>query len=117
MKTVFFFSSRRRHTRCYRDWSSDVCSSDLAVCGIYNVGTGNARSFRDMILTMFEALGRPAKIDYVEMPPAIQASYQYFTQAPVENLRRAGYPGQFAPLEHSVRDYVTNYLDAGDRYR
>jgi ADP-L-glycero-D-manno-heptose 6-epimerase len=51
------------------------------------------------------------------MPPAIQASYQYFTQAPIENLRRTGYPGQFAPLEHSVRDYVTDYLDAADRYR
>src|SRR5206468_5669791 len=77
------------------DWLIDT----PAVCGIYNVGTGNARSFRDMMLAMFEALGRPAKIEYVEMPPAIQGSYQYFTQAPVENLRRAGYPGQFAPLE------------------
>ena len=88
-----------------------------AVCGIYNVGSGTARSFREMMVAMFEALGRAPNIDYVEMPPAIQASYQYFTQAPVENLRRAGYPGQFAPLEQSVRDYVTNYLDAGDRYR
>ena len=70
-----------------------------------------------MILAMFVALGRLPNIDYVEMPPAIQASYQYFTQAPVESLRRAGYAGQFPPLEHSVRDYVTNYLDAGDRYR
>ena len=95
------------------DWLLDT----PAVCGIYNVGTGTARSFRDMMIAMFEALGRPPNIDYVEMPPAIQGAYQYFTQAPVENLRRAGYPGQFAPLEHSVRDYVTNYLDAGDRYR
>ncbi len=88
-----------------------------AVCGIYNVGSGTARSFREMMVAMFEALGRAPNIDYVEMPPSIQASYQYFTQAPVENLRRAGYAGQFAPLEQSVRDYVTNYLDAGDRYR
>jgi len=88
-----------------------------AVCGIYNVGSGTARSFREMMVAMFDALGRAPNIDYVEMPPAIQASYQYFTQAPVENLRRAGYSGQFAPLEQSVRDYVTNYLDAGDRYR
>src|SRR5437763_1667899 len=95
------------------DWLIDT----PAVCGIYNVGTGNARSFRDMILAMFVALGRLPNIDYVEMPPAIQASYQYFTQAPVESLRRAGYAGQFPPLEHSVRGYVTNYLDAGDRYR
>jgi len=88
-----------------------------SVCGIFNVGTGAARSFRDMIVAMFEALGRTPNIDYVEMPPAIQASYQYFTQAPVEKLRGAGYAGQFAALEQSVRDYVTNYLDAGDRYR
>jgi ADP-L-glycero-D-manno-heptose 6-epimerase len=95
------------------DWLIDT----PAVSGIYNVGTGNSRSFREMILAMFEALGRAPKIDYIEIPPAIQASYQYFTQAPIENLRRAGYAGQFAPLEHSVRDYVTNYLDAADRYR
>jgi ADP-L-glycero-D-manno-heptose 6-epimerase len=95
------------------DWFIDT----PAVCGVYNVGTGTPRSFREMIVAMFEAMGREPKIDYVEMPPAIQASYQYFTQAPIENLRRAGYAGQFAPLEQSVRDYVTNYLDAGDRYR
>jgi ADP-L-glycero-D-manno-heptose 6-epimerase len=95
------------------DWLIDT----PAVCGIYNVGTGNAGSFREMILAMFESLGRAPKIDYIEMPQAIQAGYQYFTRAPIENLRRAGYPGQFAPLKHSVRDYVTNYLDAADRYR
>jgi ADP-L-glycero-D-manno-heptose 6-epimerase len=95
------------------DWLIDT----PAVCGIYNVGTGTPRSFREMILAMFEALGRAPKIDYIEMPPAIQANYQYFTEAPIDSLRRAGYAGQFPPLEQSVRDYVTNYLDAGDRYR
>jgi ADP-L-glycero-D-manno-heptose 6-epimerase len=95
------------------DWLIDT----PAVSGIFNVGTGIARSFRDMIVAMFDALGRPPKIDYIEMPPALQGSYQYFTQAELDHLRRAGYPGQFAPLEHSVRDYVTNYLDADDRYR
>ena len=88
-----------------------------AVSGIYNVGTGIARSFRDMIVAMFDALGQPPNIEYVEMPPAIQGAYQYFTQAPMDKLRRAGYPGQFTPLEHGVRDYVTNYLDAADPYR
>jgi ADP-L-glycero-D-manno-heptose 6-epimerase len=88
-----------------------------AVCGIYNVGTGVARSFREMIFIMFEGLGRAPKIEYVEMPEAIQASYQYRTQAPMDNLRRAGYGGQFAPLEQSVRHYVTEYLDSADRYR
>jgi ADP-L-glycero-D-manno-heptose 6-epimerase len=88
-----------------------------AVYGIYNVGTGIARSFRDMVVAMFDALGRPPKIEYVEMPPAIRGAYQYFTEAPMDKLRRAGYPGQFAPLEHSVRDYVKNYLEAADPYR
>jgi ADP-L-glycero-D-manno-heptose 6-epimerase len=88
-----------------------------AVCGIYNVGTGVARSFREMILIMFEGLGRAPKIEYVEMPAAIQASYQYRTQAPMDKLRRAGYGGQFAPLEQSVRHYVTEYLGRADRYR
>jgi ADP-L-glycero-D-manno-heptose 6-epimerase len=88
-----------------------------AVCGIYNVGSGVARSFREMIVAMFEALGRAPDIEYVEMPAAIRASYQYWTQAPIENLRRAGYGAPFAPLEQSVRHYVTKYLDTADRYR
>ena len=88
-----------------------------AVSGIFNVGTGAARSFRDLMAAMFAALGREPAIEYIEMPAAIRDSYQYFTQAETANLRRAGYNAAFAPLEDTVRRYVTHYLDRADRYR
>ena len=81
------------------------------VSGIFNVGTGKAESFRDMIGAMFKALGRPPNIDYIDMPEAIRGQYQYFTQSAVENLRRAGYNAGFTPLETAVGHYVTGYLD------
>ena len=56
-----------------------------AVSGIFNVGTGDARSFRDLVVAMFRALGKPANIEYIDMPPAIRGQYQYFTQAQIEN--------------------------------
>jgi ADP-L-glycero-D-manno-heptose 6-epimerase len=88
-----------------------------AVNGIFNVGTGKARSFRAMIAAMFAALGRKPNIEYVDMPEAIRAQYQYFTQAEVENLRRAGYNSGFTALEDAVGLYVTQFLDRADRYR
>jgi len=88
-----------------------------AVCGIFNVGTGEARSFRDLVTAIFAALGREPAIDYVPMPEAIRNSYQYFTQASVDNLRKAGYNAGFTPVEEGVRRYVTAYLDRPDRYR
>jgi len=87
------------------------------VSGLFNVGTGVARSFRDLIAAMFAALGREPAIEYIEMPASIRDSYQYFTQAETANLRRAGYNAAFAPLEDTVRRYVTQYLDRADRYR
>jgi ADP-L-glycero-D-manno-heptose 6-epimerase len=88
-----------------------------SVNGIFNVGTGKAESFRDMITAMFKAMGRPPNIEYVDMPEAIRGQYQYFTQGSVENLRRAGYNAGFTPLEAAVERYVTDYLDREDRYR
>jgi ADP-L-glycero-D-manno-heptose 6-epimerase len=87
-----------------------------AVSGIFNVGTGVARSFRDLVVAMFRALGQPANIEYVDMPPTIREQYQYFTQAQIENLRRAGYNAGFMPLEDAVTRYVTRYLNSADRY-
>ena len=87
------------------------------VSGIFNVGTGEARSFRDLITAMFAALGREPAIEYIDMPLSIRDSYQYFTQAETENLRRAGYNAHFTTLEEAVRRYVTSYLDRADRYR
>jgi ADP-L-glycero-D-manno-heptose 6-epimerase len=88
-----------------------------AVSGIFNVGTGVARSFRDLMQTMFTALGRPPAIEYIDMPASIRDSYQYFTQADTANLRRAGYNADFTPLETAVKHYVDHYLDRADRYR
>jgi len=87
-----------------------------AVSGIFNVGTGTARSFRDLVVAMFRALGKPANIEYIDMPPTIRDQYQYFTQAQIENLRRAGYNAGFMPLEDAVTRYVTRYLNSADRY-
>ena len=94
-------------------WLLDTSS----VNGIFNVGTGKAESFRDMIGAMFKALNRPPNIEYVDMPDAIRSQYQYFTQSSIENLRRAGYNAGFTPLETAVAKYVTGYLDREDRYR
>jgi ADP-L-glycero-D-manno-heptose 6-epimerase len=88
-----------------------------SVSGIFNVGTGQARSFRDLIAAMFRALGRDPAINYVDMPAAIRNQYQYFTQAKVENLSRAGYNAGFTPLEEGVNRYVTLFLNQSDRYR
>jgi ADP-L-glycero-D-manno-heptose 6-epimerase len=88
-----------------------------SVSGIFNVGTGKARSFRDLMTAMFAALGRPPAIDYIDMPVSIRDSYQYFTQAQAQNLRRAGYNADFTPLEAAVKRYVNDYLDRADRYR
>jgi ADP-L-glycero-D-manno-heptose 6-epimerase len=88
-----------------------------SVCGLFNVGTGKAGSFREMIEAMFAALERPPDIEYIDMPEAIRDSYQYFTQARVENLRRAGYGARFTPLATAVQHYVGEFLDRPDRYR
>jgi ADP-L-glycero-D-manno-heptose 6-epimerase len=65
---------------------------------------------------MFRAMGREPAIEYVDMPENIRGQYQYFTQAETANLRRAGYNADFTPLEDTVADYVTGYLDRSDRY-
>jgi ADP-L-glycero-D-manno-heptose 6-epimerase len=88
-----------------------------SVSGIFNVGTGQARSFRELMLAMFAALGKTPNIEYIDMPVAIRDQYQYFTQASVENLRKAGYNAGFTPLGEAVNRYVSSYLDQPDRYR
>jgi ADP-L-glycero-D-manno-heptose 6-epimerase len=88
-----------------------------SVSGIFNVGTGNARSFRDLITAMFAALGREPQIEYIDMPAELRDQYQYFTQARIEKLRRAGYNAGFTPLEAAVHSYVNSFLNRPDRYR
>lgn len=86
------------------------------VNGIFNLGTGKARSWNDLAKAVFSALNLPPSIEYVEMPEEIRGAYQYHTEASITKLRGAGCPVQFRPLEDSVRDYVQNYLHPTLRY-
>ena len=88
-----------------------------SVNGVFNVGTGKARSFRDMMLAAYAALGTAPNIQYVDMPEAIRGSYQYFTEGDVGRLQRAGYNGGFTALEEAVGIYVKGFLDRADRFR
>lgn len=88
-----------------------------AVSGLFNVGTGKARSFRELMLAAYAALGTRPNIDYVDMPEQIRGSYQYFTESKVDRLHRAGYNGGFTTLEDAVKVYVADYLDRPDRFR
>jgi ADP-L-glycero-D-manno-heptose 6-epimerase len=88
-----------------------------SVSGLFNVGTGAARSFKDMMLAAFGALGASPNIQYIDMPEQIRGSYQYFTQSEVDRLRAAGYNGGFTKLEDAVELYVKGFLDRADRFR
>jgi ADP-L-glycero-D-manno-heptose 6-epimerase len=78
--------------------------------GLYNLGTGNARSFYDLAKATFKGLGKEPNIVFVDMPLDIREKYQYFTEANMSKLRNAGYTADFYTLEDGVVDYVTNYL-------
>ncbi|MGI4832235.1 MAG: ADP-glyceromanno-heptose 6-epimerase [Janthinobacterium lividum] len=84
--------------------------------GLYNLGTGQARTFMDLALTTFAALGCPADIQFRDTPEDIRANYQYFTEADMRKLRAAGYDLHFATLEEGIRDYVQGYLVGGRYY-
>jgi ADP-L-glycero-D-manno-heptose 6-epimerase len=78
--------------------------------GIYNLGTGKARSFNDLGKATFMALGLEPKINYIDTPVDIRDKYQYYTEATMEKLRGIGYDKDFTSLEEGVKDYVQNYL-------
>ncbi len=87
------------------------------VSGLFNLGTGEARSFNDLARAVFAALNRRPKIDYVPTPEAIRERYQYFTQAAMTRLRGAGYEKPFLSLEDGVQRYLHDYLMREDSYR
>jgi ADP-L-glycero-D-manno-heptose 6-epimerase len=87
------------------------------VNGIYNLGSGQARSFEDMARAVFTAAGKNAQIDYTPMPPAIRDKYQYFTEARMDRLRTVGYAKPMTALEEGIGDYVGRYLGQPDAYR
>ena len=78
--------------------------------GIYNVGSGKARTWNDLVNAIFKALGRPANIEYMDLPPALARKYQYFTEADLSKIKKAGYTQPLFSLEDGVADYVKNYL-------
>jgi ADP-L-glycero-D-manno-heptose 6-epimerase len=84
--------------------------------GIYNLGTGKARTFNDLVNATFNALSKEANIVYIDIPEDIKDKYQYFTEAAMFKLKHAGYTESFTPLEEGINDYVTNYLSKKEYY-
>ena len=86
------------------------------VSGLFNVGTGKARTFDELARALFAALGKQPSIDFFDMPETLRDKYQYFTEARMDRLRKAGYTAAFTSLEDGVRNYVQNYLLKDDPY-
>lgn len=95
----------------------DVCEvikfliQNPKVNGLYNVGTGEAKSFNDLAEGIFHSLNLEPKIKYIEMPEILQPKYQYYTKAEMTKLKKAGYDKEFYSLRDGIKDYVVNYLD------
>jgi len=86
------------------------------ISGLFNLGTGKARTFLDLANAVYHALGKEPRIKFVETPVNIRDKYQYFTEAKMDRLRAAGYDKPFTSLEDGITTYVTRYLAAADRY-
>ncbi len=103
-------------------WVGDVIDTLLwlmdtpGVNGLFNLGTGQARSYLDLAHAVCDAAGVPRTIEFIDMPEALRDQYQSFTQAEMGSLRIAGYAGQFTPLEEGVRRYIQDYLTQPDPY-
>lgn len=87
------------------------------VSGIFNVGTGKARSWLDLGRSMFAAIDREPDVEFIDMPPVVAKSYQYLTEARMGKLKGVGYDKPFTELEGGVRDYIRQYLATDDPYR
>ena len=89
------------------------CGENPKASGLFNCGTGKARSWNDLAKAVFAAMGLEPNIEFIEMPPALRSKYQYFTQAEMGKLRAAGYTQAFTSLEDGIREYVQGYLAKG----
>jgi ADP-L-glycero-D-manno-heptose 6-epimerase len=104
-------------------WVGDVVDVMLwlldtpAVSGLFNLGTGTARTYLDLAHAVCDAVGVERRIEFIDMPNALKGQYQSFTQAGMDRLRTAGYPGQFTSLEDGIRRYVQGYLTADNPCR
>ena len=88
-----------------------------AVSGVFNAGSGQARSFADLARATLAAASKAEAIEYIDMPESIRDRYQYFTEARMERLRAAGYEKPMTSLEEGVRRYVQDFLSQPDPYR
>lgn len=118
------FSLFKSHRSDYEDgeqkrdfvYVKDCCAimwwllQNRSVNGLYNVGSGTARSWNDLLKSVFSAMGKPVRISYIDMPEDLRAQYQYFTEAPMTKLQRAGFNQRLHSLEEGVSDYVVNHL-------
>jgi len=97
---------------------NSMTSGDWAIekNGIYNLGTGHARSFIDLVKATFNGLDLEPKIEFIDMPEDLRNKYQYFTEANMNKLHEAGYDNKFYTLEEGIYDYVRNYLTTGKYY-
>jgi ADP-L-glycero-D-manno-heptose 6-epimerase len=84
--------------------------------GIYNLGTGKARTFNDLVSQVFKNLEKPVRINYIPTPEDIRNTYQYFTEADMKKLQKAGYQQPFTSLEVGIEDYIQSYLMGGHKY-
>lgn len=78
--------------------------------GIYNIGSGKARTWNDLVTAIFNAMNKPVNIEYIDMPETLRGKYQYFTEACLDKIRSAGYTNNITSLEDGVEDYVRNFL-------
>lgn len=78
--------------------------------GLFNVGSGKARTWNDLVTTLFNAMGKPINIEYIDLPNHLTDKYQYFTEAKLDKIKKAGYSQKISSLENGVTDYVKNYL-------
>ncbi len=85
------------------------------VNGLFNVGSGKARTWNDLVNAIFNAMGKKTNIEYIDLPAHLAEKYQYFTEAKLDRIKKAGYPNPISSLEDGVTDYVKNYL-LGKKY-
>ena len=103
-------------------WVADIVSVILwllehpHVSGLFNIGSGEARSFADLARAVWKAMNKMPKIEYIDMPEGLRQQYQYYTQANIKKLREAGYTNPMTALEDGIEIYVRDFLNQDDRY-
>lgn len=130
IKDTGSFSLFKSHRPDYKDgeqkrdfvYVKDCCEimwwliQNPTVNGLFNIGSGRARSWNDLLAAVFTAMGKLIQISYIDMPADLQSQYQYFTEAPMAKLRAAGFIGKLHSLEEGIRDYVQNHLLKTDQH-